>query len=106
VTSPGDQDPAAQLWSAYLDAVEDAARAVEEQTQRHGAPVLPPLKRPDTPWPAALEPRRRDVLATLASVQATVEDRRDRTAAALASLPRRMGRGVGYGDGERLDVLS
>ena len=93
-------------WAAYLDAVEDAAHAVERQALEHGVRVLTPLPQPDAAWPAALEHRRREVLETLAAVQETIRERRARTAAALAALPRPRGRGsCAYADGEHLDVV-
>jgi hypothetical protein len=96
---------AEEIWAAYLDAVEHAARAVERQALQRGVPVLTPLPLPDAPWPATLEPRRRAVLEALEAAQETIRDCRDRTAGALAALPRpRRARG-GYADGEHLDVL-
>jgi hypothetical protein len=97
---------AEEVWGAYLDAVEHAARAVERQALQQGLPVLSPLPLPDAPWPAALEPRRREVLDALEAAQETVRGCRDRTAGALATLPRRNPhRRGGYADGEHLDVL-
>ncbi|MGZ4611896.1 MAG: hypothetical protein ACXV1K_01785 [Kineosporiaceae bacterium] len=97
---------AEELWGAYLDAVEQAARAVERQAVETGNPVLTPLPQPQAAWPAALEPRRREVLATLAAAEETVRRCRDDTATALAALRRPTVRlRAGYGDGERLDVL-
>jgi hypothetical protein len=97
---------AEQLWAAYLDAVEDSARAVERTAPEQAVPVVTPLPPPDAPWPAALEPRRREVLATLAAAQQAVLTHRNRTAAALRALHRPAGiRHSGYADGEHLDVV-
>ena len=62
---------------------------------------------PTVPWPTSLEPRRREVLATLADATRTVERRRDETAAALNRLAHAPSRRVaaGYADGVALDVL-
>jgi hypothetical protein len=95
-----------QLWAAYLDAVEEAARCVERQVLGRQQPVLTQLPQPAAPWPAALETRRREVLAILASATATVERCRAETGAALAALARPPARPVaGYTDGAALDVL-
>jgi len=94
-----------ELWGAYLDALEQAARDVERQAVDSGTPTVSALSRPGAPWPAALEPRRREVLATLASAEATLRRCRDHAAAALAALPRPVRTRAGYGDGEHLDVL-
>ena len=111
-----------RLWAEWLDSVESAARRVEQQAlvqdvpQHPGAampalpaPALPAsaLPMPTVPWPASLEPRRREVLATLAAATATVERRRDETAAALNRLAHAPSRRVapGYADGVALDVL-
>ena len=116
-----------RLWAEWLDSVESAARRVEQQAlvqdvPQHPvaampalpAPALPAsalpasaLPMPTVPWPASLEPRRREVLATLAAATATVERRRDETAAALNRLAHAPSRRVapGYADGVALDVL-
>src|SRR3954447_25854368 len=111
---PAVEQPAMQQWSAYLDAVESAARAVERQVLDPAgfdpaalAAALPgALPRPDVPWPAALEDRRRQVLERLAVVTRGVERRRDSAAAARGSLGRvRPATTTGYTDGGTLDVL-
>jgi hypothetical protein len=105
---------AMEQWSAYLDAVESAAGAVERQVLDPAgfdpvalAAALPgALPRPDLPWPAALEDRRRQVLERLAVVTRGVERRRDCAAATLGSLGRaRPTATTGYTDGGTLDVL-
>ena len=106
-----------RLWAEWLDSVESAARRVAQQalvqdvpqTPGVATPALPTpaLPMPAVPWPASLEPRRREVLATLAAATATVERRRDETAAALNRLAHAPSRRVasGYADGVALDVL-
>lgn len=107
-------DRPTQGWPAYLDAVEAGARAVERLALDPAADPatlaarlpVPPAP-PGSPWPAALEPRRKEVLAVLAAATTTVERRRDAAAASLAALagrtpPRRSG---SYTDGAALDVL-
>ena len=111
-----------RLWAEWLDAVESAARRVEQQALVQDVPQHPGRRRPASrrprlptpalpmptvPWPASLEPRRREVLATLAAATATVERRRDETAAALNRLAHAPSRRVasGYADGVALDVL-
>ena len=81
---------AMEQWSAYLDAVESAAGPSSGRSRPAGfdpvalAAALPAaLPRPDLPWPAALEDRRRQVLERLAVVTRRVERRRDGAAAAL-----------------------
>ena len=102
-----------RVWAEWLDAVESAARSVEQQALLRDVPqqlveAMPALPMPAAPWPASLEPRRREVLAALSAATATVERRRDETAAALSRLahpPTRPAR-TGYTDGASLDVLS
>jgi hypothetical protein len=98
VTSDGGAGRAEQLWAAYLDAVEHSARAVERTALEQAVPVVTLLPWPDAPLPAALEPRRREVLAMLGAAQEVVLTSRNRTAAALRALPRPAGvRHSGYG---------
>jgi hypothetical protein len=101
-----------RAWAEWLDAVEAAARSVEQQALVRDVPqqlveAMPTLPMPATPWPASLEARRREVLATLAAATATVERRRDETGAALRRLAHQPSRPVaaGYADGASLDVL-
>jgi hypothetical protein len=105
-----------RVWAEWLDAVESAARSVEQQALVREVPqqalstpmdAMPGLPMPRVPWPASLEPRRREVLATLAAVTKTVERCRDETGAALSRLghaPARPAR-AGYADGAAVDVL-
>jgi hypothetical protein len=103
---------AERAWAEWLDAVETAARSVEQQALVRDVPqqlveALPTLPMPATPWPASLEARRREVLATLAAATETVERRRDETGATLSRLahaPTRTAR-TSYTDGAALDVL-
>ena len=101
-------------WTAYLDAVETAAHHLTRQVLDPAAdpaalvaavPALVP--QPAGPWPAALEPRRRQVLAALAEATATAQHRRDAARAQLAALGRPGPRPVAgrYTDGATLDVL-
>jgi hypothetical protein len=101
-------------WAAYLDAVEAAARHLTRQVLDPAAdagalaeavPALVP--QPPGPWPAALEPRRRQVLAALTEAAATAERRRDAARAQLDALARPVPRPrtAGYADGATLDVL-
>ena len=94
-------------WSVWLDAVEAAARRVEQQAFEHGVPQLVPLPMPDLPWPASLEGRRREVLGVLAAATTNVERCRDEAGSALRGLPTAGPRagGRGYTDGSTLDVL-
>ena len=104
-----------RVWAEWLDAVESAARSVEQQAlvrdvpQQPALPVqaMPALPMPGTPWPPSLEARRREVLGTLAAVTETVERRRDETAVALNRLAHAPSRPVasGYADGVALDVV-
>ena len=104
-----------RAWAEWLDAVESAARSVEQQALVGDAPqqpapavaAMPALPMPAAPWQPALEARRLEVLATLAAATRTVERRRDETAATLARLGRVPSRPVtaGYADGAALDVL-
>jgi hypothetical protein len=98
---------AERVWSAWLDTVETAARAVEQQALDREAPELAVLPMPGVPWPAALEGRRREVLAALAAATATVERCRDETGAALARLAHAPTRPTvaDYTEGSALDVL-
>ena len=101
-----------RMWAEWLDAVESAARSVEQQALLRDVPQqhalgMPDLPMPPTPWPPSLEARRRDVLATLAAATESVERRRDETAATLSRLahaPARPAR-TGYTDGAAVDVL-
>lgn len=96
------------VWSRWLDAVEAAARDVERGALVRDTPrlELEPLPMPAVPWPASLERRRRQVLATLASATQTVERCRDEAGAALAGLARPQPRATpGYTDGASLDVV-
>jgi hypothetical protein len=96
-----------RVWSQWLDEVEAAARAVERQALERDVPELQPLPMPAVPWPPALEPRRRQVLATLAAATATVERCRDETATELGRLAHAPARpaATGYTDGATLDVV-
>ena len=115
-----------RVWTEWLDAVQSAARCIEQQAlvrevpQQHvpstpgvattgvATTALPmTLPMPTVPWPASLEARRREVLATLAVATETLERCRDETATALRRLahaPARAAR-TGYTDGTALDVL-
>ena len=98
------------VWSQWLDDVEAAARAVERQALDRDLPALqaPPMQQPmpRLPWPASLEARRREVLATVAAVTTTVERCRDETGAELGRLAPAPARTYGaYSDGATLDVL-
>jgi hypothetical protein len=104
-----------RVWAEWLDAVESAARSVEQQAIARDVPqqpalpmpAMPALPMPGAPWPRSLEARRREVLATLAAATETVERRRDETAAALRRLAHAPSRPVtaGYADGVALDVV-
>jgi hypothetical protein len=109
-----------RVWAEWLDAVESAARGVEQQALVRNAPQqqaaampaastleMPALPMPTVPWPPSLESRRREVLATLAAATRTVERRRNETAAALNRLAHAPSRRVasGYADGVALDVV-
>jgi hypothetical protein len=107
---------AESAWAQWLDAVESAARTLEQRVEqqapgREVAPehalAMPALPMPQAPWPASLEARRLEVLATLAAATETAERRRDETAAALSRLGRAPARPArtGYTDGAALDVL-
>jgi hypothetical protein len=97
-----------RAWTQWLDAVESAARSLEQQALdgevRQDAPALP---MPRVPWPASLEARRREVLATLAAATQTLERCRDETAASLSRLAHAPARPArrGYTDGAAVDVL-
>jgi hypothetical protein len=106
-----------RAWTEWLDAVESAARCLEQQAlvrevPQQRAPSTPEVATttpamPAVPWPASLEARRREVLAALAAATETLERCRDETAAALRGLahaPARAAR-TGYTDGTALDVL-
>ena len=101
-----------RVWADWLDAVESAARSVEQQALLRDVPQqhalgMPDLPMPRTPWPPSLEARRREVLASLAAATGTLERRRDETAAALSRLAHPASRRVtsAYADGAALDVV-
>ena len=109
---------AERVWAQWLDAVESAARRVEQQALVREVPqqdplstsavATVPLPMPRAPWPPSLEARRREVLATLAAATETLEGCRDATAAALGRLahaPVRPSARPGYTDGAAVDVL-
>ena len=96
-----------RVWSQWLDDVEAAARAVERQALDRDVPALQALPMPQLPWPASLEARRREVLATLAAATSTVERCRDETGAELGRLAHAPVRpaAASYADGGTLDIL-
>jgi hypothetical protein len=96
-----------RVWSQWLDDVEASARAVEQQALDRDLPALQPLPMPQLPWPASLEARRREVLATLTAATTTVERCRDETGTELGRLAHAPARpaAYGYADGGTLDVL-
>jgi hypothetical protein len=101
-----------RAWSEWLDAVESAARTVEQQALAREVPQQPAgamstVAMPGAPWPPSLEARRREVLATLAAATETVERCRDETGAALKRLAHAPARPAptGYADGTAVDVL-
>jgi hypothetical protein len=98
-----------QQWSAYLDAVEASARSIARQAVDRCPPQAGDLvapAQPTAPWPAALEPRRREVMASLASATATVQACRDEAGQTLTGLARPGGRALhGYTDGAAVDVV-
>jgi hypothetical protein len=107
---------AEMAWVQWLDAVESAARTLEQRAEQQApggdvgsehALAMPALPMPRAPWPTSLEARRREVLAALAAATETLERRRDETAAALSRLGRAPARPArtGYTDGAALDVL-
>ena len=100
---------AEQEWNAYLDAVEASARTIARQAVDRCPPqpgdLVAPAQ-PTGPWPAALEPRRREVMASLATATATVQRCRDAAAQALTALARPAARPPhGYTDGATVDVI-
>jgi hypothetical protein len=102
---------AERVWTEWLDAVESAARSVEQQALAHDvgpqlALAMPPLPMPRVPWPTSLDARRREVLATLAAATETLERCRDETGATLRRLAHAPVRArTGYTDGTAVDVL-
>ena len=107
-----------RVWAEWQDAVESAARSLEEQALVRDVPQQQPLATtpreataappmPGEPWPASLERRRVEVLATLAAATATLERCRDETAATLSRLAHAPARPAptGYTDGAAVDVL-
>jgi hypothetical protein len=100
---------AEQQWSAYLDAIEASARSIARQAVDRRPPepgdLVAPAQ-PSVPWPAALEARRREVMASLAAATATVQRCRDEAAHTLSALARPGGRAAhGYSDGAAVDVV-
>jgi hypothetical protein len=98
-----------QEWSAYLDAVEASARTIARQAVDRCPPepgdLLAPAQ-PGVPWPSSLEPRRREVMASLAAATATVQRCRDAAAQTLTALARPAVRAPhGYTDGATVDVV-
>jgi hypothetical protein len=98
-----------ELWSAHLDAVENAARSIAQQAVDRRPPephdlVAPSL--PAVPWPASLDERRREVMAVLAAATETVQQCRDDAARDLSALARPGIRSPhGYLDGRSLDLF-
>jgi hypothetical protein len=98
-----------QQWAAYLDAIEASARAIARQAVDRRPPepghLVPPAL-PAVPWPAGLEERRQEVMASLVAATATVQACRDDAAKALSGLPRPGNRRTaGYLDGSSVDVV-
>lgn len=89
--------PADTAWAGYLDALEGAVRAMDEQLLAGGTPVadeLAGLAVPAVPMPRRFADRKQLLVAMLHDVTGRAVARREVIAAELAALPRRRpGRG-------------